>query len=512
MSDSRDMVRFIEGRDEYCLETIPEDCSIVIFGASGDLTRRKLIPALFGLFRRGLLPERFLVVGCARGQVDEGKFRELFHASLSTQDEVSRVNQFLAHIHYMAVDYTNTDSYRDLDLFLRELETRTNTSGSRIFYLATPPDLILPISEGLGKAGLVSCMGGTDCRIVIEKPFGSDVASAASLSRSIAAYWPESAIYRIDHYLGKETVQNILVLRFANLVFEPIWNRRYVDHVQITVSEEEGVGTRASYYEQAGALRDMFQNHMLQMLALVGMEPPSTMSAERYREEKLKLLRSVRPFSTRDMGQEVVRGQYAAGVTDGKTKAAYREETGVARSSTVETSVALRLWIDNWRWHGVPFYLRSGKNWPKRTSEIAVVFRQVPHSIFSPITSQQLAQNALVLKIQPAEGMRLTLEAKRPGPRNCMGELALDFDYKDICAEPSPDSYQRLLLDCMVGDRTLFVSAEEVELAWTMLQPILDAWRIPDGPSPLFFYPAGEPGPEEAAELLRRDGREWRPI
>lgn len=508
----KDIIHFAEDRSEYCLEVKPGDCSIVIFGASGDLTKRKIIPALFGLFRRELLPEHFLVLGCGRVQMETETFRELFRSVLLSVGSSASVDRFLDRLHYQRIDYQNTDQYLELGAFLQSMEKRYHVVGPRVFYLATPPDLILPISTGLCSAGLSLPDTGREGRMIIEKPFGRDLNSAAGLNKALAKVWPETGIYRIDHYLGKETVQNILILRFANIVFEPVWNRQYIDHVQITVAESDGVGTRASYYEQAGVLRDMFQNHMLQMLALVGMEPPATLSAERYREEKMKLLRAIRPFGPDAIRKETVRGQYIRGNNGYADQRAYRDEPGVFKESSVETSVAMKLWIDNWRWQGVPFYMRSGKRWPKRKTEIAVVFRQVSHSIFSALGAHQLANNTLVLKIQPAEGMGLMLEAKRPGPRNCMSALMMDFDYKDVSSEPTPDAYERLLLDCMTGDRTLFVSAEEVELAWSLLQPILDNWSLPDGLSPLRFYPAGTPGPNEADQLIELDGRKWRPV
>ena len=505
--DSREILQFDDSRAEYCMEVTAADCAIVIFGASGDLTRRKLIPSLFRLFRRGLLPEHFFILGCARAPLTDESFRAGIAAALGQTGP-----DFLRHVFYAETAYDDAAAYHALASRLESLEERHKTGGRRLFYLSTPPGLILPIARNLGRMGLAKETGvsGHWPHLVIEKPFGRDSASAAVLTEALAEYWQEEQIYRIDHYLGKETVQNILVLRFANLVFEPVWNRQYIDHVQITVGESDGVGARAQYYEQAGALRDMFQNHMLQMLALVAMEPPAALTAESYREEKLKLLRAVRPFTRESVRDCAVRGQYTAGAVAGEPVPGYREEAGVGPDSRVETAAAMKVMIDNWRWQGVPFYLRSGKRWGRRVSEIAVVFRRVPHSMFQPMTSGQLPANTLVLKIQPAEGMGLTLEAKRPGAKNCISTLSMDFDYRDFCREASPDAYERLLLDCMASDQTLFVQKEEVELAWSILTPVLDAWRDPAQPEPLHLYPAGEPGPEAAEEMLKREGRTWR--
>jgi len=513
---SRDNVHFDDSRAEYCMEVKADNCGIVIFGASGDLTHRKLLPSLFNLFRRGLLPEHFFILGCARASLSDGSFRENIIGLLnnSLQYEAENIAEFSKHIYYIEFEYSNDAAYSALFDKLIQLEKLHKTGERRLFYLSTPPNLILPITRGLGQIGLAGEVPdpGHWPHLVIEKPFGHDSCSALALTEALSEYWKESQIYRIDHYLGKETVQNILVLRFANIVFESVWNRQYIDHVQITVGESDGVGSRAQYYEQAGTLRDMFQNHMLQMLALVAMEPPAEFTAERYREEKLKLLRAIRPFPQDSIKEYAVRGQYAAGVVSGENVPGYADEKGVAPGSTVETTTALKIMIDNWRWRGVPFYLRSGKRWAKRVSEIAIVFRHVPHSMFSPLTAEQLEANTLVLKIQPEEGVRLGLEAKRPGPKNCMSALSLDFDYKEFCAEASPDAYERLLLDCMASDQTLFVQKEEVQLAWSILTPVLDAWKAHENKDSLYLYPAGESGPAPIFDMLAKDGRQWRPL
>ena len=513
---SRDIVQFDDDRAEYCMEEKAGNCGIVIFGASGDLTHRKLIPSLFSLFRRELLPERFFILGCARAKLTDESYRNNISETLnrSEKNEAAAIAAFIKHIYYIEFDYVLESAYFLLSAKLSDLEGIHGTGEHRLYYLSTPPNLILPITRGLGQAGLASEPSGSGQwpHLVIEKPFGHDGASAAALTEALSEYWKESQIYRIDHYLGKETVQNILVLRFANIVFESVWNRQFIDHVQITVGESDGVGSRANYYEQAGTLRDMFQNHMLQMLSLVAMEPPASFTAERYREEKLKLLRAIRPFSEKDVSACAVRGQYTGGVVDGTAVPGYVEETGVKPGSTVETTAALRIMIDNWRWKGVPFYLRSGKRWAKRVSEIAIVFRHVPHSMFVPMTAEQLTANTLVLKIQPAEGVGLGLEAKRPGPKNCMSALSLDFDYRDVCPETAPDAYERLLLDCMASDQTLFVQTEEVQLAWSIITPVLDNWHCPDNKDSLHLYPAGGWGPAALTEMMKKDGRIWRPL
>jgi glucose-6-phosphate 1-dehydrogenase len=363
----------------------------------------------------------------------------------------------------------------------------------------------------LGLTGLTGQEAGRWARVVVEKPFGHDLASSRKLDSALHQWLTEEQIYRIDHYLGKETVQNIFILRFANAIFEPIWNRRYIDHVQITVAETLGVENRAGYYEQSGALRDMFQNHMLEMLSLVAMEPPAAFEADRHRDEKVKLLRSIRPFPRTGLSDWLVRGQYAASASDGGLLP-YRQEKSVRPDSQTETYVAMKVMVDNWRWQGVPFYLRSGKRLAKQVSEIAITFKPVPHSMFGAIASELLQPNVLTLKIQPEEGIALSIEAKRPGPRMCMSNLTMNFAYKDVFGERSGNAYERLLLDCMAGDQTLFVRHDGAELAWTVLEPILETWQNPAAELPLEFYASGSHGPQAADRLLGRDGRRWRPL
>jgi glucose-6-phosphate 1-dehydrogenase len=366
------------------------------------------------------------------------------------------------------------------------------------------------VAENLGKAGLNNSDNGGFARLVVEKPFGRDLQSAIELNDCISKWFTEEQTYRIDHYLGKETVQNILMFRFANSIFEPIWNRNYVDHVQITIAESIGIETRGSYYDKSGALRDMFVNHMLSMVSLVAMEPPASFAAEHIRNEKVQLLQSIRPFSLEPWSEDVVKGQYAAGKANGKQVPAYRQEADVEKNSNTETYVAVRLWVDNWRWQGVPFYLRTGKRLAKRVTEVTVTFKKVPHVMFKSAGIEQLPANVLVMKIQPQEGISLFFEAKRPGPKLCIGTLEMDFNYAEIFGAESPDAYERLLLDCMVGDQTLFTRIDDVKLTWQLIDNVLSAWQQKDGEP--YFYPAGAQTFPQADALIQKDGRSWRKI
>lgn len=502
-------------KDEFCVELRPDPCAMIIFGASGDLTNRKLIPALYNLSKRSLLPEDFFVIGCARSQMNEDEFRKKACDSISEKiKDASKedVEKFCQTFFYIRGDYNDHKLYSDIKDKLASLYGVFDFKTNHIFYMATPPNLYNDIVSSLSSEGLIdSCPHGIPCsRVVVEKPFGQDLESAKSLDRKLNESLTENQIYRIDHYLGKETVQNILMFRFANSIFEPVWNREYIDNVQITVAESIGVEHRAGYYDKAGALRDMFQNHMFQMLALVAMEAPSSFDADRVRNEKVALMRAIKHFSDESIVNSIVRGQYTSGEIDGHTVKGYREEEGVETGSLTETYVAAKFIIDNQRWKGVPFYLRSGKRLPKRVSEITINFKRLPHSIFDPIKPEDLSPNQLILNVQPDEGIELAIQAKHPGPKLCMSTLTMDFKYKDIFAEDLPDAYERLLLDCMLGDQMLFNRSDGMELSWALFTPVLERWESSKiKPYP---YASGSWGPKEADDMIKRDGYSWREL
>ncbi len=486
--------------------------ALIIFGGSGDLAARKLIPALYNLRRDGLLPERFVVAGQGRRPMDDETYRtRLLEAasrySRSGPPQPESWNAFAERLHYLRGDSSDAEGFTRLTEELPRLEEAHGTGGNRIFYLATQPSLFPEIIRRLGESGLTQ--GPGTCRIVIEKPFGRDLESAASLHAIANSVFDESQIYRIDHYLGKETVQNVLVFRFANSIFEPVWNRRYVSHVQITVAEEVGVEGRGRYYEEAGALRDIMQNHMMQLLAVVAMEPPVDFGADSIRDEKVKVLRALRRMTVADVRKHVVRASYIAGRIHSEEVPAYRSEDGVADDSLTETYVAARWFIDSWRWQGVPFYMRTGKRLPKRATEIAIQFRSVPHRLFSDSSPDGVPPNRLVMRIQPNEGISITFEAKQPGPSVRVRPVRMDFGYGQGFAEESPDAYERLLLDVMLGDQTLFIRRDEAQAAWAAVMPVLSAWRFDDG-HPLHAYQAGTWGPDAADDLLASDGFRWR--
>ncbi|MDD3294272.1 MAG: glucose-6-phosphate dehydrogenase [Geobacteraceae bacterium] len=490
-----------------CGIAIPANCCLVIFGASGDLTRRKLIPAVYRLFRQNLLPPGFFILGLARTAMDSNRYRELLREATPDECVGECWRRFAALIHYRAVDYGDPSSCRAiLSEILPPLEKAAGTGGSRIFYLATPPPVYEEVIKALSLSG-PAAHDDAQVKVVIEKPFGNDLESSRRLNRILLDAFPENQVYRIDHYLAKETVQNILMFRFANSLFEPLWNRRYIDHVQITAAETIGIERRAGYYEEAGVLRDMFQNHMFQLLALTAMEPPSLFSAGRVRDEKSKTLQSIRPFPLDRLDQCVVTGQYAA--QDGSAIRGYREENGVAADSTVPTYAALKVWIDNWRWNGVPFYLRSGKRLKRRVTEIAIRFRPVPHMMFSRSIGGEIEANTLALRVQPDEGISLEIQAKHPGSRMCLKPVDLDFSYG---GDVSLGAYERVILDCMEGDQMLFVREDGVDLSWSLLSPLIRALEGRRKPPESFFYTAGSEGPEAAGALLAKDGRRWRAL
>jgi glucose-6-phosphate 1-dehydrogenase len=481
----------------------PSDpCTMVIFGASGDLTRRKLMPSLVGLAEKGLLPEPFTVVGFAIDEWDDGRFRD----QLRGDNDPKLWDGFAPRLFYNPGDFRDPAAYVRLRERLEQIDAESGTSDNRLYYLATPPSFYGDIVRQLGAADLAEEHGHGWRRIVVEKPFGRDLTTARALNTAIRQVFKESQIYRIDHYLGKETVQNLLLFRFANRIFEPLWNREYVDHVQITMAETLGVEQRGKYYEEAGVVRDMFQNHMLQLLCLIGMESPVAFEADAVRDETAKLLRAIRPLPLDDIGQWAVRGQYGAGQIDGQPVNAYRAEPNVAPDSTTPTFAALKLHLDNWRWDGVPFYLRSGKRLPRKLTEIAVRFKRTPHLMFRPLREGALTRNTLVFNIQPDEGISLTFEVKQPGGDVRMRSVDMHFDYDALFGEP-PESYEALLLDCMQGDQMLFVRADWVELAWGFIMPLLEAWAA-HPPADFPNYAAGTWGPPAADELI--GNRRWR--
>ena len=498
-----------------CIENQLDPCSLIIFGASGDLTQRKLIPAIFSIYRRGLLPDNFFIVGCARSELSDDEFRNKMGEALIEEDKnLSKdiIDVFLKRCHYMAGGYDDLKLYGELTRKLETLEEKYGTSGNRVFYLSTPPNLFEPIVNRLGALGLTKeeKTPGNWVRVVVEKPFGHDLDSAMELDRQLYQVLDEHQIYRIDHYLGKETVQNILMFRFANTIFEPVWNRSYIDNVQITVAESLGVGHRAGYFEQSGQLRDMFQNHMMQMLSLVAMEPPSSFDADRVRDEKVKLLRCIRSFPRENLSESLVRGQYGEGEIGDQNVRAYRDEEGVAEKSNVETFVAARVMIDNWRWQGVPFYMRSGKRLPTKISEVVITFKRVPHLMFPSSMPDELTEpNKLILTIQPHEGVSLTFQAKVPGPKLELIPLTLDFHYKDRFGSFLPEAYERLLFDCISGDQTLFIRHDEVKVAWRLLDPVLKSWSKSSPEHEPDFYDSGTWGPTSSNKLLELYGHIW---
>lgn len=490
------------------LERTPVPCVMVIFGASGDLAKRKLLPALWALNETQQLPPGFSIVGVARTELSHEDFRQQLRESITHDRTIDQamLDAFLQSLFYVTGSVDEVDTFTRLKQCLDEIDRDRGTAGNRIFYLATAPTFFPVITEQLGQAGMVQRQsdGSGWSRIVIEKPFGRDLSTARDLNRVVHGVFDESQVYRIDHYLGKETVQNILHFRFANAIWEPIWNRRYVDHVQITVAESLGVEGRGGYYEESGIVRDMLENHMLQLLTLVAMEPPISFDADAVRDEKVKVLRGTQPFDRERVLRDAVRGQYAAGWIGGQRVPGYREEEKVAPESATPTYVAATFYIDSWRWQGVPFYLRSGKRLPKRVSEIAVQFKPGPQLLFGPT-----APNVLVLRIQPDEGISLQFEAKVPGPTPRHRPVAMDFHYGTAFATAPAEAYQRLLLDVMLGDSTLFARRDEVEAAWTLMAPILETWDA-SPPDELPNYEAGTWGPEAADQMLESVGRRWR--
>lgn len=489
-----------------------ESCVMVIFGATGNLTQRKLIPALYNLARHKLLSSRFAIVGTSVENMEGDAFRDLMvkaiedYAPGEVDPEV--LGWFSERIHYFPGDLHDKDFYAGLKACADEIRERHQIDDNLFFYLATAPTFFGEIIRRLGASGMSVEGEKSWRRVIIEKPFGHDLESARELNVNIKKVLRERQIYRIDHYLGKETVQNIMVMRFANSIFEPIWNRRYIDHVQITAAEDVGVERRGPYYEASGALRDMVPNHLFQLLSLITMEPPVSFGADAVRDEQAKVLRAVQVPSPEDVLSRMARGQYGAGTVEGEAVPAYRDEALVDPESKTETFVAMKLNIDNWRWADVPFYLRTGKRLAKRTTEIVIQFRQAPFILFRNTAVDQLTTNRLAIHIQPKEGISLQFGAKVPGPVMELGSVNMDFDYSEYFGSKVETGYERLLLDCMIGDATLFQRADMVEAGWSLIQPVLDVWKaLPPRSFP--NYAAGTWGPKEADELMERDGRSW---
>jgi glucose-6-phosphate 1-dehydrogenase len=492
-----------------------DPCCFVIFGASGDLTHRLLVPALYNLGVAGLLPEAFALIGVARSQSSSETFRADLAKSLpkfaTRPIDEDVVKRLLSRVAYVQGDPDDNATYDKIGRELARIERERGTKGNRLFYLATPPAGFAPIGCHLGQSGLAREENGAWRRVVIEKPFGTDLASARALNQKLVGILNEDQIFRIDHYLGKETVQNIMVLRFANGLFEPIWNRHHIEHVQITVAESLTVGRRGSYYDATGALRDMVPNHLFQLLSLIAMEPPSRFAADAVRAQKAQLLDAVQLQTPDEALHNSVRAQYGDGYIENRAAEAYRKTKDVDPDSTTETYVALKLMIDNWRWARVPFYLRTGKALRAKQTEVAIKFKQAPVAMFRDTPVDRLADNFLVIAIQPNECIGLEFNAKIPGPSIKIGGVGMTFNYEDYFDTPPSTGYETLIYDCMIGDAILYPRADGIEAGWRVVQPFLDAWR--DGPGRgLATYRAGSDGPVEADELLARDGRHWRPI
>lgn len=493
-----------------------DPCVLVIFGATGDLTSRKLAPAIYNLGKEGQLPANFACVGFARREKSHADFREEVKGAINQFSRVKPIDEtfwthFQEQFFYHRSDFDSDEGYKQLALLLKQLDSQYATRGNRVFYLSVQPKYFPIIIEKLAQFGMIYDPHKTTdkwSRVIIEKPFGHDSASAAILQNNISKYLDESQIYRIDHYLGKETVQNLLVFRFANAIFESIWNYKHIDHVQITVAEEIGIGSRGNFYEEEGMLRDMVQNHVMQLLSLVAMEPPVSLSAGAIRDEKVKVLQSIRAFTGADFEQHVVRGQYGPGFINGQAVIGYRQEQNVRPNSPIDTYTAMRLYIDNWRWADVPFYIRAGKRLPKRGTEIAIIFKDAPGVLFQQ-SGHKHDPNVLAMRIQPDEGIAMKINCKVPGPSSPIQPVKMDFRYNSYFGLAPPEAYERLIWDCILGDSTLFARADEVEQSWQILTPVLDYWAA-HPPKDFPNYPSGSWGPQRGDEMIQKDKRSWR--
>lgn len=482
-----------------------DNCILVIFGASGDLTKRKLIPAMFDLKKRGNLPERYAILGVGRSAYEDDSFRK----KLSTEiGDDQKSPEFLKSIFYQQLDTSSVEDYENLDERLKNLDREYKTDGNYIFYLATPPSLYSVIPAHLSHYGLNSEVSGWR-RLVVEKPFGVDQQSGKKLNHDILTYFKERQLYRIDHYLGKETVQNILVTRFGNGIFEPLWNRNYIDHVEITAAESIGVEDRGGYYDNSGALRDMVQNHLLQIAGLVAMEPPASLDSDAIRNETLKVFQSLKPFDKNNLDKQFIKGQYISSKIRGEKVPGYREEKGVDPQSRTETYGAIKFYIENWRWGGVPFYIRTGKRLPTRVSEIVIHFKPTPHKLFKKAFATDDNFNKLIIRIQPDEGLLLKFGMKMPGAGFEINEANMSFRYSELNSENLASAYERLLLDCMHGDSTLYARGDAVEACWDFIQPLLD-YENSDNPPKIFGYPAGSWGPKNADDMIEGECNGWR--
>ncbi len=485
----------------------PESHILVIFGASGDLTRRKLMPALFSLYHQNLLPDKFEILGVGRTAFTDEEFRDNFKNWIAKDVDIQG---FLSKLHYLGINTSEVGAYTQVKKKLDELRIPENIPENYIYYLSTPPTLFETIAKGLTQASINKDIEGKSWkRIILEKPFGTDLESAKNLNNNLLNYFDEDQIYRIDHYLGKETVQNMLVTRFGNGIFEPLWNRNYIHHIEITSAEDLGVGTRGGYYDQSGALRDMVQNHLLQLVGLVAMEPPIHAESQAIRNEVLKVFQSLRPIKEEDVPKYVIRGQYTSSTVKDEKHPGYREEKGVPKHSRTESYLAMKFFIDNWRWKGVPFYIRTGKRLPTRVTEVVIHFHKSPHHIFSHDDQQINSHNQLVMRVQPDEGLLFKFSMKVPGAGFKAKTANMDFHYSDLHEGTLPEAYERLLLDCMMGDSTLYIRGDAVEEAWAFVQPIINAWK--NNPKiPVYGYPVGTWGPEHADSLIDEPEITWR--